>query len=141
MSEVSFTYDGTDFTFFETSNVNQEVGQAQCVTWGGYLATINSAIEDYLLFYSIPDLLETFTCYIGLRDINNVNGDGSEYIWEDGSIGTYRNFASGFPRTNGKNCVRHRYRIDGILSDGWLNTACTEGRNCYFCSKQGITIL
>ena len=97
-----------------------------------------------MLFYSIPDLDTTFTCHIGLNDIDNAAGtDGGAYVWIDGSNSTYRNFGtldSIFPRGAYpfEDCVRHRYRFSGVLSQGWLSAPCDETRNCYFCSKQGI---
>ena len=97
-----------------------------------------------MLFYSIPDLDTTFTCHIGLNDIDNAAGtDGGAYVWIDGSNSTYRKWGtlgSNFPISNDYyNCVRNRYR-DGaaVLSEGWLNAPCKKTRNCYFCSKQGI---
>ena len=116
--------------------INQPVAQTQCVNWGGSLATIESAVEDSLLFYSIPDLSTTFTCYIGLNKIG-----GGDFAWKDSSTSSYRNWGTllfKFPlATNGYDCVRHRYRSGGVLSQGWLNDACSLTRNCYFCSKSG----
>ena len=106
------------------------------MNWGGNLATIKSAVEDSLLFYSIPDLDTTFTCHIGLNKIG-----GTDFVWIDGSTSSYRNWgtlSSNFPiSTNGYDCVRHRYQSDGVLSRGWLNQPCSDTRNCYFCSKPG----
>ena len=144
---VSFTYDATDFAFFRTSpDINQPDSQTQCLNWGGNLATINSAVEDSLLLYSIPDIETTFTCHIGLNDIADEAGtDGDAFIWIDGSNSTYRNWgtlSNNFPvSTAYHDCVRHRYRAGGVLSHGWLNTQCSNTRNCYFCSNQGTTIL
>ena len=95
-----------------------------------------------MLFYSIPDLEITFTCHIGLNDINNEAGtDGDAFVWVDGSNSTYRNFGTllhNFPISEDDyHCVRHRYRVDGTLSQGWLNEPCTDERNCYFCNKPG----
>ena len=105
------------------------------MNWGGYLSTIKSAVEDSLLFYSIPDLSTTFTCHIGLNKIG-----GGDFVWIDGSTSSYRNWGTltnNFPvSTYDYDCVRHRYR-SGVLSQGWLNDACGRTRNCYFCSKLG----
>ena len=92
-----------------------------------------------MLLYSIPDLEVTFTCNIGL---NHIDTEGSVvFVWIDGSNSTYRNFGSigqAYPVTNpGIECVRHRYRYDDVLSQGWLDVACNKLRNCYFCSKPG----
>ena len=146
VSEVSFTYDGTDFAFFQTSpNINQPDAQTQCTNWGGNLSTINSGVEDSLLLYSIPDLEITFACHIGLNDIDDEAGtDGDAFVWIDGSNSTYRKWGTLFHdypiSTADYDCVRHRYKFVGI-SQGWLNSLCSQLRNCYFCSKQGITIL
>ena len=146
VSEVSFTYDGTDFAFFQTSSdMNQPDAQTQCLNWGGNLATIKSAVEDSLLLYSIPDLDTTFTCHIGLNDINNEAGtDGDAFVWIDGSTSIYRNWGTLqeiYPLSQtGFDCVRHRYRISGILSHGWVNAPCSDTRNCHLCSKQGISL-
>ena len=144
VSNVSFIYDDTNFGFFETSsNVNQSDAQTECTNWGGNLATIESALEDNLLLYSIPDLDITFECHIGLNQIENVTGtNGSSFVWIDGSNSTYRNFGTldqGYPVSiNSSDCVRHRYRdLSGELSQGWLNVPCSDARNCYFCSKSG----
>ena len=96
-----------------------------------------------MLFYSIPDLETTFTCHIGLNDINNEAGtDGDAFVWVDGSNSTYRKWGTltiTYPSPNiDFDCVRLRYRTDGVLSYGWLNAPCRDTRNCYFCSKQGI---
>ena len=144
VSNVSFIYDNTNFGFFETSsNVNQSDAQTECTNWGGNLATIESAVEDNLLLYSIPDLDTTFKCHIGLNQIENVTGtNGSSFVWIDGSNRTYRNIGTldqGYPvSTNVSDCVRHRYRdLGGELSQGWLNVPCSDPGNCYFCSKSG----
>ena len=135
-------YDGLS-TFFQISPDRD--AQTQRINWGGNLATINSAVEDSLLLYSIPDLETTFTCYIGLNDISNEAGtDGDAFVWIDGSDSTYRKwgtlYANFLISTVNYDCVRHRYRLNGVLLQGWLNVPCSGIRNCYFCSKQGITI-
>ena len=115
-------------------DTNQTVSQTQCINWGGNLATIESAVEDSLLFYSIPDLSTTFTCHIGLNKIG-----GADFVWIDGSTSSYRNWGTlitNFSISNG-DCVGHRYRSGGVLSQGWLNRPCNVTRNCYFCSKSG----
>ena len=110
-----------------------------CLNWGGNLATIKSAIEDSLLFYSIPDLDITFTCHIGLNYIDNEAGtDGSAFVWIDGSTSSYRNWGTSYPIADDNyDCVRFRYKAADVLSQGWLNDLCTVARNCYFCSKPG----
>ena len=81
-----------------------------------------------------------------MNDIDNeADTDGSAYVWIDGSASTYRNFGTlddDFPRGFyiDHDCVRLRYRVSNVLSQGWLNAPCDETRNCYFCSKQGITL-
>ena len=58
------------FGFFNTPpNINQPNAQAECLNWGGNLATIKSIIEDSLLLYSSPDINTVFTCHIGLNRI------------------------------------------------------------------------
>ena len=67
--------------------------------------------------------------------------DESEFVWVDGSTSSYRNFGTlkyYFPRAdNNYDCVRHRYRVNDELSQGWLNIPCNKEKNCYFCSKPG----
>ena len=132
--------------FSNSSSIDWYSAQLRCLDWGGNLATVKSDEEDSLLLYSIADLEETFTCHIGLKDIDDEAGtNGSLFVWIDGSNSTYRNFGTLgdiFPRAFPTNhvCVGHRYRVDNILSQGWLNAPCYQTRNCYFCSKQGITI-
>ena len=77
-----------------------------------------------------------------MNDIDSEAGtNGDDFVWIDGSTSSYRNWgtlANNFPiSTSGYDCVRHRYRNGGILSQGWLNDACSFTRNCYFCSKTG----
>ena len=91
-----------------------------------------------MLLYSIPDLDTTFTCHIGLERI-----DG-EYVWIDGNTSGYRKWGTlsdtqplSTTTRPTFNCVRHKYRVGGVLSQGWANAGCTESRNCYFCSKSG----
>ena len=95
-----------------------------------------------MLLYSITDLDVTFTCHIGLNDIESEAGTiGRRFVWIDGSNRNYRNFGSlnwNFPISEDDfDCVRHRYRVSGVLSQGWLNIPCSQKRNCYFCSKPG----
>ena len=135
--EVSFTYDDTDFAFFQRiSSINQPNAQTQCINWGGNLSTIKSAVEDSLLLYSIPDLSTTYTCHIGLNKIGR-----TVFVWIDGSPSSYRNWGTllfNFPRSNeGYDCVRYRYRSGGVLSQGWSNEPCSDTKNCYFCSRPG----
>ena len=95
-----------------------------------------------MLLYSIPDLGTTFTCHIGLNDINNeAEFDGNAFVWIDSSTSSYRKWGIlhlMYPRNNiDFDCVRHRYKDNGVLSQGWLNDLCSAERNCYFCSKSG----
>ena len=146
VSQVSFSFDGTEFEFFQASpDVSWLDAQIQCINWGGNLSTINSSVEDSLLLYSIPDLNATFSCHVGLNDINNEAGtDGDAFVWIDGSTSIYRNWGTLqeiYPLSQtGFDCVRHRYRISGILSHGWVNAPCSDTRNCHLCSKQGISL-
>ena len=93
-----------------------------------------------MLFYCNPDLSITNTCHIGLNKIGGVG-----FGWIDDSISSYRKWGTiglMYPVTYANyDCVRHRYRgATGELSQGWVNALCSAGRNCYFCSKQGIAI-
>ena len=141
--DIQFTYNDTVFGYFTTSVINWHSAEQLCLDWGGNLATIKSAVEDSLLFYSITDITNEYTCHIGLNDIDNEAGtNGSVFVWVDGSTSSYRNFGTSsynFPRaTSDYDCVRYRYRnMDGELSQGWLNARCEDERNCYFCSKPG----
>ena len=133
------------FGYFNNSSlIDWYSAQLRCLDWGGNLATVKSDEEDSLLLYSIADLEETFTCHIGLNDIDYEAGiDESLFVWVDGSNSAYRNFGTlshNFPRPNhDHNCVRHRYRVGdiGTLSQGWINALYTDERNCYFCTKPG----
>ena len=107
---------------------------------------IKSAVEYSLLFYNIPDVSITFTCHIGLIDINNDGGtDGDAFVWIDNSTSSYRKWGTlgiMYPKNETDfDCVRHRYTSgSGALSQGWLNALCSDERNCYFCSKPGKRI-
>ena len=100
------------FGYFNNSSlIDWYSAQLRCLDWGGNLATVKSDEEDSLLLYSITDLEETFTCYIGLNDIDYEAGtDESLFVWIDGSNSAYRNFGTllhNFPRSNDDdNCVR-----------------------------------
>ena len=145
--DAQFTYRDADFGHFTTyPAVDWYAAQLSCLDWGGNLATIQSAVEDNLLFYSITNYLGRFSCHIGLNDIQNDAGnDENAFVWVDGSNSTYRNFG-----TLGRNypipiedhdCVRARYRNTGILSQGWVNVECTTTRGCFYCSKPGKYII
>ena len=143
--DTQLTYGRTLFGYFSDSPpIDWYTAQLRCLDWGGNLATIKSPVEDILLLYSVADLDETFTCHIGLNDIDYEAGtDGSMFVWIDGSNNAYRNFGTllhNFPRSiDDHHCVRHRYKAGGIgtLSQGWFNAPCTDERNCYFCTKPG----
>ena len=142
--EKEFIFDDTRFGYFSDSpTITWLNAQLNCISWGGTLATIKSAVEDSLLFYSITDVASAFSCHIGLNDIgNDVGTDGSAFVWVDGSTSSYRNFGtlgSNYPiLDNNYDCVRHRYRaVSAQLSQGWLNAQCNDERNCHFCSKPG----
>ena len=141
--DTQLTYNDTVFGYFTTSVIDWHSAELLCLDWGGNLATIKSAEEDSLLFYSITNITNEFTCHIGLNDIDNDAGTNeSAFVWVDGSTSSYRNFGKlthNFPRNNTDfDCVRYRYRNSASdLSQGWLNARCEEERNCYFCSKPG----
>ena len=138
--DTQLTYNDTVFGYFTTSKIDWYSAELLCLDWGGNLATIKSAVEDSLLFYSITS---EYSCHIGLNDIGNDAGtNGSAFVWVDGSTSSYRNFGTlsyNFPILNDNyDCVRHRYRNGrNELSQGWLNAQCSDERNCYFCSKPG----
>ena len=132
--------------FSNSSSIDWYSAQLRCLDWGGNLATVKSPVEDSLLLYSITDLDETFTCHIGLNDIDyEAETNGSLFAWIDGSTSAYRNFGTllhSLPVSEDyHHCVSHRYRVDGTLSQGWLDTQCASKRNCYFCNKPGKMLL
>ncbi|KAI6654980.1 hypothetical protein LOD99_11450, partial [Oopsacas minuta] len=139
---ISLIYDDTIFGYFIVEpQTNWSNAEVECNNWGGNLTTIKSAVEDSLLFYSITDLDNAFSCYIGLNDIDVEAGtDSSTFVWVDGSNSTYRNFQSHFLITSPSgfgddNCVRFRYsNEEGVLSSGWIDRSCDLTRPCYFCN-------
>ncbi|KAI6647147.1 Receptor-type tyrosine-protein phosphatase C-like [Oopsacas minuta] len=143
---ISLIYDDTIFGYFIVSPINWPDAEVECNNWGGNLATIKSAEEDNLLFYSTqgPDT-DYISCYIGLNDIDvEADTNASEFKWVDGSNSTYRNFDPnpGIPSPSDKfpncDCVRFRYNnLAGVLSTGWINRRCELTRSCYFCNKVG----
>ncbi|KAI6654979.1 hypothetical protein LOD99_11451, partial [Oopsacas minuta] len=141
--EEEFILDDSTFGYFTISPViNWVTAQLYCINWGGNLATIKSAEEDSLLFYSITDLDNSFSCLIGLNDIDvDAGTDASAFVWVDGSNSTYRNFDSLIGINPGDSnaawdCIRFRYRSGaGVLSTGWINRGCQARRSCYFCSQ------
>ncbi|KAI6658177.1 Macrophage mannose receptor 1 [Oopsacas minuta] len=139
--DIELKYDNSAIGFFTTTDISWFTSQLDCLNWGGNLATIKSAIEDSLLFYSSTDIDTYFSCWIGLNDIENDAGtDANAFVWVDGSSSTYWNFGTlgqSYPvATAAWNCVRNRYKSTGELSTGWANQACSDTTNCYFCSKQ-----
>ncbi|KAI6647144.1 hypothetical protein LOD99_8880 [Oopsacas minuta] len=141
---ISLIYNDTTFGYFIVSPINWPDAEVECNNWGGNLATINSAVEDSLLFYSAPEPeISYVSCYIGLNDRDvHAGTDASAFVWVDGSANTYTNFGS-FPKVSspsgndGNDCVRFRYKFGGVLSSGWINRNCTFNRDCYFCTKPG----
>ena len=145
--EIQFTYKGSDFVYFTIHpDVDWYAAQLSCLYWGGNLATIQSAVEDNLLFYSITDFVNRYSCHIGLNDIQHDAGtDENAFVWVDGSNSTYRNFGTlvvEYPVSDeNHDCVRARYRNTfEILSQGWVNAECTTSRGCYYCSKPGMYV-
>ena len=141
--DVQFTYRNADFGYFTIfPELDWYTAQLSCLDWGGNLATIQSTVEDNLLFYSITDFVSGYSCHIGLNDIQHDAGtDESGFVWVDGSNSRYRNFGTlggNYPISiEDRYCVRARYRNTGILSQGWVNVECTTARGCFYCSKPG----
>ncbi|KAI6658178.1 Macrophage mannose receptor 1 [Oopsacas minuta] len=145
--DLAFTFDDTDFSFFTLAenNINWVEAETECINWGGHLATIKSEQVDSLFYYTIEDIQIYTSCYIGLNDRQNDAGtNASAFVWVDGSTSSYRKFGNtpgtiqypiGLGPNNIHDCVRLRYRSGTGISNGWINGACTLGRNCYFCNK------
>ena len=139
--EQEFVFDDTRFGyFFDSPKTTWLNAQLNCISWGGNLATIKSAEEDSLLYYSSTDIQIYFACYIGLNDIlNEAGSNGSVYTWVDGSSSVYRNFENGVASSaDDRDCVRFRYKMTGgDLSEGWINQVCNTETNCHFCTTIG----
>jgi hypothetical protein len=85
-------------TYYLLENSNWTDAQAQAVTLGGNLATVDDAAENSWIY-------QTFADYGGIQrnlwiGLNAVGGDGgnpSSYHWVDGSSSAFRNWAAGEP--------------------------------------------
>ena len=142
---VSFIFDGTQFGYFTLpqQSIDWVDSETSCIAWNGHLATIRSQQEETLLLHSIVSI-EQIVCYIGLNDRETDAGTNADaFVWVDGSDSTYRQFGTNLGFTfpvgdnDGDDCVRFRYVINNIISNGWLNRGCDDLRNCYFCNRPG----
>jgi len=72
--------------------------EAEAVTLGGHLATVNDAAEDLWLYqtFAVP---EERNLWIGLND-NAVEGT---FVWVDGDLSPYRHWDSAEPNNHGLN--------------------------------------
>ena len=140
--EEEATFNDSTYAIFTsgTNIIHWLTAQANCMSWGGNLITIDSKQIDSLLFY----LTTSYTCWIGLNDKDNEAGlNASAFVWVDGSTSTYRQFdtianPNGEPDdTNGdRDCVGFRYGHN-LGSDGWDDRECYAYVDCYFCQKPG----
>ena len=139
--EEQITFNDSTYAIFTTTNIiHWLTAQANCMSWGGNLITIDSKQIDSLLFY----LTTSYTCWIGLNDRDNEAGlNASAFVWVDGSTSTYRQFDT-IANTNGepddpdgnRDCVGFRYG-NYLGSDGWDDRECDAHVYCYFCQKSG----
>ena len=113
-------------------NINWNQAEACCVAWGGHLVRIPSAGVNVLL----NDIRnqDRFT-WIGLSDTAN---DGM-YVWTDGEVSPYRNFAANQPDSlGGESCFHFFDQPRGALL--WNDYHCSRNSwgsvlTSYICQK------
>jgi cysteine-rich repeat protein len=94
-----------------------------CVTWGGWLATIDSAEEQAFVASLVSD-----RTWIGAND-KTVEGD---FAWDSGEPWGYQNWATGEPSdTLGEDCVE----LNATLDFAWNDTACADP-HVFLCERR-----
>ena len=120
---------------FSDTSLNWQAAEDSCVDWGGHLASIHSELENFAI-NSIRD--ESDFTWIGLSDTVR---DG-DYVWTDGTIFDFNNFAVGQPDSlRGESCFHLFNRARGHLT--WNDFPCELdmfGRvmTSYVCKKGKI---
>jgi hypothetical protein len=83
---------GHSYYLLENSNWTQ--AQAQALTLGGNLATVNDAAENTWIYQTFADFGGIRrNLWIGLNAIGGNGGNPTSYHWVDGSSSAYRNWA------------------------------------------------
>ena len=128
--ECEFTNDGFCYRTFQTPyDTNTWYGaQANCVLWGGNLASITSESENTFLYLRTPN--SALDCWIGLT---NANVGNETYYWIDGEAFNYDMWESGAPNNslNADDCARNK--VSGM--NEWNNFDCTSGTDSYICKR------
>uniref|UniRef100_A0A8C0UYV8 Macrophage mannose receptor 1-like n=1 Tax=Cyanistes caeruleus TaxID=156563 RepID=A0A8C0UYV8_CYACU len=109
----------------EEDKLTWHSARSVCRELGGNLASIhNSQVQAFLTFHLKDVANET---WIGLNDINSEG----KYLWTDGSIFDYSNWARGFPFRDITDCISMTKR--SVDNAGlWENTDC-QHKKSYIC--------
>ena len=121
----------TGHNYYLLDNSNWTDAQAQALTLGGNLVTVNDAAENAWLISEFSDYNGVArNLWIGLNAIGLDGGNASNYSWVSGETAAYRNWASGEPNFSDQRV----YIIGSVGSPAfgkWDNTsdALTTGYN------------
>ena len=119
------TSEGKCFSYFYNYWINWYGARGNCQTWGGHLASIDSASENEALLY----IVSRFSCWIGLNDRET---EGT-FVWLDGSNSLYRNWAPDElnSRRENEDCCDNNWS-----QFRWSDQSCNAGRRCSICSSR-----
>ena len=121
---------------YVSDSLNWNQAEECCVAWGGHLASIHSSDTNNIL-NNIRN--QDRWTWIGLSDTAN---DGV-YVWTDGTLFDYENFASGQPDSfNGESCFHFLDTSYGALI--WNDYDCSSNTygtivTSYICQKSELT--
>jgi cysteine-rich repeat protein len=107
-----------------TSERTWQAAQNDCLSVGGYLATVTSSAEQSYLITSVMRSDGVDRYWLGLTDAVT---EGS-YKWVSGEPFSYSNWKSGEPNNSGnEDCVEYRWSCSffgGCSPDGWNDQSC-----------------
>ena len=112
------------------ANMTWGTAEAQCVAWGGHLASIGSAGENSTVLATAKSLCGGQNAYIGGNDMA-VEG---AWHWNDGTPWTWANWTSGEP--NNAACGTTGEDVSQMYADGtWNDTCISYAGGCAVCEK------
>jgi hypothetical protein len=103
----TFTFGGNNY--FVISDNSWTLAEAEAISLGGHLVTINSLAENIFLNTTFPDAGR----WIGFND-SLVEGT---FVWSSGEAVTYTNWNVGEPSNSGGNEDFGLLRVDGFWND------------------------
>ncbi|HJL14468.1 MAG TPA: lectin-like protein [Sandaracinaceae bacterium LLY-WYZ-13_1] len=113
--------DGVCFRFVASARAWTDA-EADCVAWGGHLATLRDAEEERFVLGRRP---EDTAYWFGLND----RDEEDAFVWVDGSGASHRRWVDDAPRAAPpwRDCVR-------VDEDGWRDDRCRDARP-YVCAR------